>query len=155
MSSNIEMTQEGKKACAEALAKVLADTYVLYLKTHAFHWNVEGRSFRTLHELFEEQYRDLWESTDEIAERIRALGEYAPGTYAKFQALASIKDNESVPGSDEMLRELISDNEATVRTIRSAIATAEEHGDEASIDLLTGRLSTLEKQIWMMKSILK
>lgn len=149
------MSQEGKKACAEALAKVLGDTYVLYLKTHAFHWNVEGRSFRTLHEMFEEQYRDLWESTDEIAERIRALGEYAPGSYAKFQSLASIKDNEGVPSSDEMLRELISDNEATVRTIRSAIATAEEHGDEASIDLLTGRLSTLEKQIWMMKSILK
>jgi starvation-inducible DNA-binding protein len=154
MSSNIEMTDEAKKACAEALSKVLADTYVLYLKTHNYHWNVEGPKFRSLHETFEEQYRDLWDSIDDIAERIRALGHYAPGTYAKFQALSTIKDNEDIPSADNMLKELIADNETVARTIRSALSTTQDAGDEASAGLLADRLTTHEKQLWMMKSML-
>ncbi|WEX12122.1 Dps family protein [Chelativorans sp. AA-79] len=153
MTSNIEMTDEAKKACAEALSKVLADTYVLYLKTHNYHWNVEGPKFRSLHEMFEEQYRDLWSSIDDIAERIRALGHYAPGTYAKFQALSTVKDNEDIPAADDMLKELIADNGMVARTIRSALPTIQEAGDEASAGLLADRLTTHEKQLWMMKSM--
>lgn len=154
MSSNIEMTDEAKKVCVDALSKILADTYVLYLKTHNYHWNVEGPKFRSLHEMFEEQYRDLWDSIDDIAERIRALGHYAPGTYAKFQALSTVKDNEDIPVADNMLKELIADNETVTRTIRSALPTVQEAGDEASAGLLTDRLTTHEKQLWMMKSML-
>lgn len=152
--SNIEMTKTAKKACAGALSKVLADTYVLYLKTHNYHWNVEGPRFRSFHEIFEEQYRDLWESIDEIAERIRALGHYAPGTYAKLKALATVKDNEKIPGAEDMLRELIADNETVVKTIRSALPTTEDAGDEVSAGLLVDRLTVHEKQLWMMRSML-
>lgn len=153
MPSNIEMTDEARKACAEALSKVLADTYVLYLKTHNYHWNVEGPKFRSLHEMFEEQYRDLWDSIDDIAERIRALGHYAPGTYAKFRALATVQDNEDLPAADEMFNELIADNQTVARTIRAALTTIQAAGDEASAGLLTDRLATHEKQLWMMKSM--
>lgn len=154
MPSNLEMTEKAKKACAKALSKVLADTYVLYLKTHGFHWNVEGPKFRSLHEMFEEQYRGIWDSIDEIAERIRALGHYAPGTWSQFEALASIKENEDVPAADDMLKELISDREAVARTVRSALVTAQESADEASAGLLADLLTDHEKQIWMMKSML-
>ena len=155
MSSNIEMTDQAKGDCAEALSRVLADTYVLYLKTHNYHWNVEGSMFRALHEMFEEQYRDLWNTIDEIAERIRALGHYAPGTHEKFKRFASVQDNEDVPPADDMLGELITDNETVARTIRSVISTTQAAGDEASADLMVSRLAMHEKQIWMMKSTLK
>lgn len=152
--SNVGMTKTAQKACAEALSKVLADTYGLYLKTHNFHWNVEGPRFRSLHQLFEEQYQELWASIDEIAERIRALGQYAPGTYAKFKALATVKDNEGIPTATEMLRELVADNETVVKTIRAALPTIQKGGDEVSAGLLTDRLTVHEKQLWMMRSIL-
>ena len=155
MSSNMEMTEEAKEDCAGALSRVLADTYLLYLKTHNYHWNVEGPMFRSYHEMFEEQYRDLWNAIDDIAERIRALGRYAPGTHEKFKEFATVEDNEALPGADEMLGELIADNETVARTLRSAISTAQTAGDEASADLMTGRLAIHEKQIWMMKSTLK
>lgn len=148
------MTNEPKKACAEALSKVLADTFVLYLKTHNFHWNVEGAKFRELHLMFEEQYRDMWEALDVIAERIRALGEYAPGTTAKFAKLASIKDNEKIPAAQDMLRELIAGNETISAEIGKAIKTVQEAGDEPSADLLIGRQTTHDKQVWMMKAML-
>jgi starvation-inducible DNA-binding protein len=154
MAAKVEMSEQGKKACAEALSKVLADTYFLYFKTHNYHWNVVGPKFRALHEIFDEQYTDLWKSLDEIAERIRALGSQAPGTYAKLHALAAIKENEKIPGADDMLRELIADNETVTRTIRSALAAAQEAGDEASAGLLADRLATHEKQLWMMNSML-
>lgn len=153
MRSNTEMSEQARLNCASAISAVLADTYLLYLKTHNFHWNVEGDQFYTLHKLFEEQYRELWASVDDLAERVRALGLPAPGTYAKFQALASVKDNEDIPAGAEMVRELISDNAAVARTIRSALRTVQEAGDEASASLLADRLATHEKQIWMMGSM--
>lgn len=154
MPSNVALTEQAKKECAEALSRVLADTYFLYLKTHNYHWNVEGPRFRSLHEMFEEQYRDLWDSIDDIAERIRALGQYAPGTYSKFKALAAVEETEEIPAADNMLRELVGDNETISRTVRSALAVAQEVGDEATAGLLGERLLYHEKQLWMMESTL-
>lgn len=143
------------KQVSEALSRVLADTYFLYLKTHNYHWNVEGPKFRILHVMFEEQYRDLWQSLDDLAERIRALGFYAPGTYGKMHGLATVVENEQIPSEDDMLRELIADNEKTATTIRSAVKIAQDAGDEPSEGFLTDRLFVLEKQLWMMKSMSK
>jgi starvation-inducible DNA-binding protein len=152
MASNVGLTDEAKRECAAALSKVLSDTFVLYLKTHNFHWNVEGPQFRGLHEMFEEQYRNLWDAIDDIAERVRALGQPAPGTTGKFRELAEIKENERIPTAAEMLRELVNDNETTTRTIRAALSTTQAAGDEATAGLLTDRLTYHEKQLWMMKS---
>lgn len=146
------MTNESHKQCAEAISKVLANTYILYLKTHNFHWNVRGPNFRSLHMMFEEQYQDMWAALDIIAERIRALGEYAPGTYAKFSQLASIKANETIPNAEDMVDELIADNEAVVRSIADAIKVVQDAGDEPSAGLLTDRQTTHEKAIWMMRA---
>lgn len=132
---------------------MLADTYFLYLKAHNFHWNVEGPRFRSLHNMFEEHYRNLWNALDDLAERTRALGAYAPGTYAKFKARTSIAENEKIPSAEAMLDELIADNETVVRNLRSAISLAEEQNDPASADLLTERLQAHEKQVWMMRSM--
>jgi starvation-inducible DNA-binding protein len=153
MARNIEFTDQAKRECAEALSKVLSDTFVLYLKTHNFHWNVKGPQFISLHKMFEEQYRDLWSALDDIAERIRALDQPAPGTTAKFKQLAEIKEIDSLPAAMNMLSELVSDNEAVVRTIRTALSAAQDAGDEATAGLLTDRLTYHEKQVWMMKSI--
>ena len=154
MSNKVRVIERAHADSAKALSKVLADTYLLYLKTHNFHWNVEGAKFRALHQMFEEQYQALWTSIDEIAERIRALGEYAPGTYAKFKRYATVKETEEIPTEDDMLRVLIADNEAVASTIRSALSTAQRIGDEGTAGLLTGRLTYHEKQLWMMKSML-
>lgn len=143
-----------KKACAEALSRVLADTYMLYLKTHNYHWNVEGPNFRQLHLMFEEQYNDMWTALDEIAERIRALGEYAPGTYAKFAGLATINENQDVPAAMDMVKELTEDNESIVSVLTDAIKVAQESGDEPSAGLLTDRQTIHEKAAWMMRSML-
>jgi starvation-inducible DNA-binding protein len=153
MPRNIELTEHAKRECAEALSKVLSDTFVLYLKTHNFHWNVQGPQFLGLHEKFEEQYRDLWNSIDEIAERIRALGQPAPGTTAKFHELAEIKENQGIPPATQMLHELVNDNETATRSIRAALSTAQAAGDEATAGLLSDRLAYHEKQLWMMKSM--
>jgi starvation-inducible DNA-binding protein len=154
MASNVGLADEAKRECAAALSKVLADTFVLYLKTHNFHWNVEGAQFRGLHEMFEEQYRNLWDAIDDIAERVRALGQPAPGTTGKFRELAEIKENERIPTATEMLRELVKDNEAATRTIRAALSTTQAAGDEATAGLLTDRLTYHEKHLWMMNSIM-
>ena len=154
MSLNIELADQAKRDCAEALSKVLSDTFILYLKTHNFHWNVEGPQFIALHKLFEEQYQDLWNSLDDIAERIRALGQPAPGTTAKFKELAEIRENDRVPPATEMLRKLMSDNETATRTIRAALSTAQAAADEATAGLLANRLTYHEKQLWMMKSMM-
>lgn len=153
MARNIDFTEQAKRECAEALSKVLSDTFVLYLKTHNFHWNVQGRQFRGLHMMFEEQYRDLWNSIDDIAERIRALGQPAPGTTGRFKQLAEIKENDRIPAATEMLHELVNDNETAIRTIRTALSTVQAAGDEASAGLLADRLTYHEKQVWMMKSM--
>ncbi len=154
MSIEARAVDKAHADCAEALSKVLADTYLVYLKTHNFHWNVEGARFRALHEMFEEQYQDLWNSIDDIAERIRALGEYAPGTYAKFRKFGSISETEGIPSGDEMLRVLIADNEAVANTIRGALSLSQSAGDEVTAGMLTDRLTYHEKQLWMMKSML-
>lgn len=139
---------------AHALAKVLADTYMLYLKTHNFHWNVEGEQFPILHRMFEEQYQALWTSLDELAERIRALGQYAPGTYAKFKALATVKETEAIPSGEAMLRELVADNEMLVRALQTGLTAAHAAGDEGTAGILGARLLYHQKQIWMMQSTL-
>ncbi|WP_436642395.1 Dps family protein [Microbaculum sp. FT89] len=153
MTNNVELSEQSKAECATALKKVLADTFVLYLKTHNFHWNVEGPRFLGLHAKFEEQYQNLWTVTDEIAERIRALGHKAPGTFAAFTDLADVKETESPPSENEMLAQLIADNETVARTIRGALPTVQSAGDEASAGLLADRLTYHEKEVWMMKSI--
>ncbi|AEY02137.1 putative DNA-binding stress protein [Oceanimonas sp. GK1] len=148
------MTDHSRQACANALSRVLADTYVLYLKTHNYHWNVEGPNFRQLHLLFEEQYQDMWAALDDIAERIRALGEYAPGTYAKFAELAKIKENQNIPRANDMLKELTADNEQLVATIAEATKIAQDAGDEPTAGLLTDRQTIHEKAAWMLRSML-
>lgn len=155
MKSNVELSEQAKKACAAALTAALADSYVLYLKTHNFHWNVEGPDFYTLHKLFEEQYLDLWASVDLLAERIRSLGSPAPGTYAKFQAAATIRDNEEIPTSSAMVQELLADNRTAEATTRSALRAVQDAGDEATAGVLTERLAYFEKQIWMMGSMIR
>ena len=154
MSRNVEMSEQARRECAEAVEKVLADTFLLYLKTHSFHWNVEGPQFRVLHEMFEEQYRDLWDAIDEIAERIRALGHPAPGTTRKFRDLAEVRESDLIPSAAEMLQQLVSDNATAARTIRAALATAQNAGDEATAGMLGDRLAYHEKQMWMMKSMM-
>ncbi|MDF1778127.1 MAG: DNA starvation/stationary phase protection protein [Rhizobiaceae bacterium] len=148
------MTDNSKKTCADALSNVLANTYVLYLKTHNYHWNVEGSNFRSLHLMFEEQYQEMWTALDEIAERIRALGEYAPGTYEKFVELATIKENQDIPVAKDMLAELLADNEKIIAIIVEAIKVAQDAGDESSADQLIGRQTAHEKAAWMMRSTL-
>lgn len=144
-----------KKHIAEGLSRVLADSYTLYLKTHNFHWNVEGPQFRGLHLMFEEQYTELAEAVDTIAERIRALGQFAPGSYAEFSRLSTIEEANSVPKAEEMLRQLLSDHKTVVKTINTVLPTAQEAGDEATIGILTERITVHEKTAWMLRSLLK
>jgi starvation-inducible DNA-binding protein len=144
-----------RAAIAEGLSRVLADTYTLYLKTHAFHWNVEGPMFNTLHEMFMVQYTELWNALDLIAERIRALGYHAPGTYAQFAKLTSIKETEETPAAMDMVALLVAGHEAVARTARSVFPAAEAGTDEATADLLTQRLSVHEKTAWMLRSLLR
>ena len=150
-----ELGEIRKERVAEGLSRVLADSYTLYLKTHNFHWNVEGPKFRELHLMFEEQYTELATAVDTIAERIRALGQYAPGSYAQFTRLAEVRDAEQVPSADEMVRLLARDHETVARTIRSVLPTAQEAGDEVSSDVLTQRLTIHEKTIWMLRAMTK
>ncbi len=154
MAVKAEHVTSAKVDCTGALSVVLADTYFLYLKTHNFHWNVEGPRFPTLHQLFETQYEALWRSVDALAERLRAMGQYAPGTSAKFKALATVKETENVPKSDDMLRQLIMDHETLVEAVRVALGAAQQAGDEATVGLLTDRLADHEKQLWMLRSTL-
>jgi len=137
---------------AEGLSRVLADTYTLYLKTHQYHWNVTGPQFRSLHLMFEEQYRELWAATDEIAERIRALGEFAPGTYAEFTKLSSIQEDNTVPSSDQMVKNLVKGHEQVVKTARDLFKVADEAGDEVTADLMVQRMQASEKTAWMLRS---
>lgn len=147
--------ESDRKEIAESLKAVLADTYTLYLKTHHFHWNVTGPMFTTLHIMFETQYNELWLTTDEIAERIRALGVYSPGTYSEFARLTSIKESEDIPSATEMIKELVEGHETCARTARSVMPTASNADDEATVDLLTTRLTYHEKTAWMLRSLLE
>ncbi len=151
---NIGIEEKDRRRIAEGLSKLLADSYTLYLQTHNFHWNVKGPMFRTLHLMFEEQYTELAQAVDLIAERIRALGFPAPGTYAEFIELSSIKEVRGVPDAQKMIEILIDGQEAIVRTARSVFPTVDEAGDEPSADLLTQRMQTHEKAAWMLRSLL-
>jgi starvation-inducible DNA-binding protein len=140
---------------AGALGRLLADSYTLYLKTHSFHWNVVGPHFYDLHKLFEEQYSGLAAAVDEIAERIRALGTKAPGSYAEFGKLASVKDESGAPAAEEMIRQLLADNVTVARTAQRVADLADEHGDISTADLATERVTVHEKAAWMLDSLLK
>lgn len=139
----------------EALKKVLADTYVLYFKTHSFHWNVEGPRFKSLHELFEIQYTELWAALDELAERIRALDAYAPLNSKEMVQGASLKDAGQMPDADGMVQALADDNAAIVKTIYAAIEAAQEAGDEGTTDMMVARSQIHEKTAWMLRSMTK
>ena len=139
---------------ADALSNVLADTFILYLKTHNFHWNVTGPMFGTLHSMFEEQYNELWLAVDAIAERIRSLGFIAPGSYGEFTKLTYLQESPAAMNATEMIAELLRDHETTARTARSALAVARMALDAPTEDLLTQRLAAHEKAAWMLRSLL-
>jgi len=155
MEINTGISAEQRGAIVQSLSRLLADTYVLYLKTHSFHWNVEGPMFQTLHQMFMDQYTETWNAIDLIAERIRSLGEYAPGTYREYARLTRIKETEGVPRAEEMVRLLIDGQEAVVRTAREALSVADEANDQPTLDLLTQRMQVHEKNAWMLRSLLK
>jgi starvation-inducible DNA-binding protein len=152
---DIGISEKDRAAIAAGLGRFLADTYTLYLKTHNFHWNVTGPMFQTLHLMFMEQYTETWNAIDLIAERIRSLGEYAPGTYKEYARLARVKETDGVPKAEEMVRLLIEGQEAIVRTAREVLPLADEAKDEPTLDLLTQRMQVHEKNAWMLRSLLK
>lgn len=154
MEINIGIDQAQRKEIAQGLSKMLADSYTLYLKTHNFHWNVTGPMFQTLHTMFETQYSELAIAVDDIAERIRSLGEPAPGTYSAFAALSCIEEEAGVPDAQQMIRSLLTGHESCARTSREAFALAEKASDEPSCDLLTQRMQVHEKTAWMLRSLL-
>ncbi|NJR51613.1 MAG: DNA starvation/stationary phase protection protein [Leptolyngbyaceae cyanobacterium CSU_1_3] len=152
---DIGIEESQRKAIAEGLSRLLADTYTLYLKTHNFHWNVTGPMFNTLHLMFEAQYTELALAVDLIAERIRSLGFPAPGTYSEYVKLSSIEETAGVPKAEDMIRLLVQGQEAVARTARSVFPTAEAASDEPTADLLTQRLQIHEKTAWMLRSLLE
>ena len=153
---NIGISEKDRGAIADGLSHLLADTYTLYLTTHNFHWNVTGPMFNTLHLMFMGQYTELWNAVDPIAERIRSLGHAAPGSYAQFGALASIKDAPAVPPKAmDMVRILVTGHEAVARTARGMFPLADKAGDEPTADLLTQRLTAHEQTAWMLRSLLE
>lgn len=149
------MNDTNSAKIGEALHNVLADTFVLYFKTHSFHWNVTGPAFKALHDLFEEQYTELWNVTDEIAERMRAIDYYAPVSIQDTMKQASLSEVGQLPDSSAMVKMLASDNRAIVTTLYNALEVAQEAGDEATTDLLIGRIATHEKTAWMLESMAK
>lgn len=155
MEINIGISEKHRKNIAEGLSRVLADSYMLYLKTHNYHWNVTGELFHPLHEQFEHQYTELAEAIDEIAERIRALGHKSPGSFMEFKELTSIKEDTEKPHALEMVRRLAIANEQVIRTAREALKPAYETDDEATIDLITRRLNVHSKAAWMLRSHLE
>lgn len=154
MKIDIGISEKDRREIAEGLSRLLADSYTLYLKTHNFHWNVTGPMFSTLHTLFEEEYTELATAVDEIAERIRALGFPAPGSYKQFAELSSIDEETGTPDAKEMIRQLVLGQEAVVRTARNVFPMVERANDEPTADLLTQRMQTHEKNAWMLRSLL-
>jgi starvation-inducible DNA-binding protein len=154
MQIDIGISDELRQEIGTGLSRLLADTYTLYLKTHNFHWNVTGPMFNTLHLMFETQYNELALAVDLIAERIRALGLPAPGSYAQFAKLTCIQEETGVPAAEEMIRQLVKDQETVVRTARSIFPSVEKAGDEPTADLLTQRMQIHEKTAWMLRSML-
>ncbi|HUW37279.1 MAG TPA: Dps family protein [Rhodocyclaceae bacterium] len=149
----INANERGK--IVQGLSALLADSYTLYLMTHNFHWNVTGPQFNTLHQMFMVQYTEQWNALDMIAERIRALGHPAPGTYKEFVKLASIKEVDGVPKATDMIRHLVAAQEATARTARTLFPLVDAANDQPTADLLTQRLEVHEKTAWMLRSLLE
>ena len=152
-SIDIGINENDRIEIANGLSRLLADTYTLYLKTHNFHWNVTGPMFNTLHLMFETQYAELATAVDEIAERIRALGVPAPGSYSQFAEHTSIEEETGVPSAEEMIKQLVKDQETVVRTARSVFPIASDAGDEPTADLLTQRMQIHEKTAWMLRAM--
>ncbi len=155
MDIQIGLSDTDRQEIATGLAHLLADSYTLYLMTHNFHWNVTGPMFNTLHQMFEEEYTELAEAVDVIAERIRALGHPAPGSYRQYIALSSFEIPEDIPDARGMLRHLVEGNEAVVRTARSVLPRAADARDEPTVDLLVERMRLHEKNAWMLRSMLE
>jgi starvation-inducible DNA-binding protein len=154
LTIDIGIDEAARKEITDGLARLLADTYTLYLKTHSYHWNVTGPMFQTLHLMFETQYNELALAVDLIAERIRALGAPAPGSYREFAALTSLLEDDDRPNADEMIRRLVKGQETVVRTARSIFPSVERAHDEPTADLLTQRMQIHEKTAWMLRSLL-
>ncbi|MDH3317347.1 MAG: DNA starvation/stationary phase protection protein [Gammaproteobacteria bacterium] len=155
MNVNIGISEEKRSAISDGLSRLLADSYTLYLKTHNYHWNVTGPQFNTLHTMFEGQYTELAQAVDEIAERIRALGFPAPGSYKAFSELSSIEEETGTPSAEDMVRELVTGQETVVRTAREIFPTVDSANDEPTADLLTQRMQVHEKNAWMLRSMLQ
>ena len=155
MAIDIGISDTDRRSIADGLARLLADTYTLYLKTHNYHWNVTGPMFNTLHLMFETQYNELALAVDQIAERIRALGFPAPGTNSEFARLTSIAETPGVPDAREMVRLLVQGHEAVARTARKVFPAVEKANDQPTADLLTQRLQVHEKTAWMLRSLLE
>lgn len=153
MDLNTGLGETERKDIADKLARLLADTYTLYLKTHGYHWNVTGPMFRSLHMMFEEEYMEMRDAVDVIAERIRALGYDAPGSYAEFADLSSVEDEPGTPEAMDMVRRLVVGNETVIRTGREVVEAAEAAGDVATADLATERIEIHEKTAWMLRSM--
>ena len=152
---DIGISQSHREQVAEKLKVLLADSYTLYLQTHNFHWNVTGPQFRDLHLMFEEHYTELATAVDDIAERIRTLGVFAPGTYKEFAALSNIKETDSVPSGNDMVAILSQGHEQVVRTCRDVLKVAQEADDESSVSLVSDRMVLHEKTAWMLRSLLQ
>lgn len=155
MTNTASINPNANVSVVQALQETLADSFMVYFKTHSFHWNVEGPHFHSLHGLFEEQYNEIWTALDEIAERIRALDEYAPVSFAEIAKNAEITETGQMPDAMDMVRILAEDNLALVAKLQTATAIAQEAGDEATADLFIGRISVHEKAAWMLKSTAK
>ena len=154
MQIDIGINEGARREIAGGLSRLLADTYTLYLKTHGFHWNVTGPQFNTLHQMFMVQYTELWDALDVIAERIRSLGHFAPGSGAELAKLSSIEETPGVPDATGMLQALLSGHEALIRTARAVVPLASDADDESTADLLTQRLQIHEKTAWMLRAML-
>ena len=153
MDINIGIKADDREASAKGLMRLLADTYTLYLKTHGYHWNVEGPHFQQLHALFMEQYTEMWTASDDLAERIRALGFYAPGAYGQMAELASIREEDaSPPDWKTMVVNLAKGHERVAQTARDALRVAEDAGDDATMDVVTPRITLHEKTAWMLRA---
>lgn len=152
---DVGIPESNRREIVGGLNKFLADTYTLYLKTHNFHWNVTGPMFQTLHLMFEQHYNELWTAVDVIAERIRALGCLAPGTYSEFASLSSIREEKGDVKAEAMIRSLVEGHETVIKTARSIFPIAEKAQDQVTLDLLTQRMQVHEKTAWMLRSLLE
>lgn len=151
---NIGMSVKDRENISRGLSGILAESFLLYMKTHNYHWNVKGPMFQTLHVMFEGQYTELWNALDQIAERIRSLGFAAPGTLKEYLRLASIKEIEGVPTAEDMIRDVLAGSESVSRLSREVLVLADQAGDDPTTDLLTERMQIHEKNAWMLRSLI-